>query len=291
MLCNQVLNHRGNSTLAVGSIDKMHCLDNIEYSDGDDFVPISDTCVLPPRMRLPPAAANGEDRAQNATMRSQWQREGNRLILTLRLLLSGALLSMAQVSHAQLGGFKCPLDGQPPVRQSDSEASEGGRFNSKRGADHIHGALDLNSKEGVTVKAALAGKIGVADPSWGAMGGTVIIDHQEGAYTIYGHLATVTVKDGAIVKTGDKIGTVGYTGNAAALKAKGLPAHLHFALVQAGQTGLADVGKPLRKMKDWGDMWKKEMDAQLTGFVNPVLFMGAENCWSGSATVGAPGEK
>jgi len=44
-------------------------------------------------------------------------------------------------------------------------------------------------------------------------------------------------------------------------------------------------------MKDWGDMWKKELDAQLTGFVNPVLFMGAENCWTGSTTTGAPGEK
>lgn len=208
-----------------------------------------------------------------------------------RLLWAATLCAITQIAHAQLGGFKCPLDGQPPVRQGDSEASEGGRFNSKRGADHIHGALDLNSKEGVPVKAALSGKVGVANAAWGAMGGTVIIDHNEGAYTIYGHLASVTVKEGATVKVGDKVGTVGYTGNASALKAKGLPPHLHFALVQAGQTGLADAGKPLRKMKDWGDMWKKELDAQLTGFVNPVLFMGAENCWTGSTTTGAPGEK
>ena len=209
----------------------------------------------------------------------------------LRLLLIVAICAKANVVHAQLGGFKCALDGQPPIRQGDSEASEGGRFNSKRGSDHIHGGLDLNSSEGTPVKAALSGKVAVADAAWGQMGGTVIIDHGEGAYTIYGHLASVTVKEGATIKTGDKVGTVGYTGNAAGLKPKGLPSHLHFGLVQAGQTGLADAGKPLRKMRDWGDMWKKELDAQLTGFVNPVLFMGGENCWTGSTTTGAPGEK
>lgn len=202
-----------------------------------------------------------------------------------------AALFWASVVRAQLGGFGCPLDGSPPIRQADSDASEGGRFNSKRKLDGMHGALDLNSSEGTTVKAALDGKAAVADSAWGKMGGTIIIDHGAGAYTVYGHLASVKVTEGAKVQKGQAIGTVGYTGNASALKAKGLPPHLHFALVQAGQTGLADKGKPLRRMKDWGDMWKRELDAQLTGAVNPGLFMGSADCWSGSTTTGAPGER
>jgi murein DD-endopeptidase MepM/ murein hydrolase activator NlpD len=155
----------------------------------------------------------------------------------------------------------------------------------------MHGALDLNSTEGTTVKAVLAGKASVADLAWGKMGGTVLLDHGDGAYTVYGHLASVKVSEGARVQKGQPIGTVGYTGNASALKAKGLPPHLHFALIQAGQIGLADKDKPMRRMKDWGDMWKRELDAQLTGAVNPGLFMGAGDCWSGSTTTGAPGEK
>jgi murein DD-endopeptidase MepM/ murein hydrolase activator NlpD len=197
----------------------------------------------------------------------------------------------ATSAQAQLGGFGCPLDGRPPVRQADAEASDGGRFNSKRGTSGTHGGLDLDSTEGTTVKATLDGKASVADAAWGKMGGTVIIDHGAGAYTVYGHLGSVKVKEGAQVKKGEAIGTVGYTGNASGLKAKGLPPHLHFALIQAGQTGLADKGKALRRMKDWGDMWKRELDAQLTGPVNPGLFMGAADCWTGSTTTGAPGEK
>lgn len=190
--------------------------------------------------------------------------------------------------NAQLGGFQCPLDGKPQIRQADSLAKEGGRFNSNRGSGRNHGALDLNSTLGKPVKASMGGYAAVAHSSWGAMGGTVIMDHGSGAYTVYGHLQKVLVKEGEKVKIGQKIGTVGYSGNASALKVEKLPPHLHFALIQAGQTGLADKNKPLRKMKEWGDYWKS-LGADLTGAVNPGLFI-SNDCWKGSTTAGAPGE-
>jgi len=203
-----------------------------------------------------------------------------------------ALVTLSLASghaFAQLGGFQCPLKGKPQIRQADALAKEGGRFNSNRGANKAHGALDLNSTLGADVLSALAGRAAVAQKSWGAMGHTVIIDHGAGAYTIYGHLDTISVSEDATVTTGQKIGTVGYSGNAQHLKAANLPAHLHFALIQAGQTGLADKDKPLRKMKDWADYWQ-ELGAGLTGAVNPVLF-GMGDCWTGSTTTGAAGEK
>lgn len=191
----------------------------------------------------------------------------------------------------QLGGFKCPLEGTPQVRQGDAVASSGGRFNSDREGGKKHGALDLNSTLHQKVLASLDGKVSVAQKDWGQMGHTVIIDHGEGAYTIYGHLDSITVKEGLTIKTGAQIGTVGYSGNAAELKAKGLPPHLHFALIQAGQTELAEKDKPLRRMKDWGDYWQS-LGADLTGAVNPGLFIknSTLKCWTGSTTVGAPGE-
>ena len=120
------------------------------------------------------------------------------------------------------------------------------------------------------------------------MGNTVIIDHGDGDYTIYGHLDQISAARGA-TSQGAKVGSVGYTGNAADLKAQGLPPHLHFALIKAGRSGLADAGKPLTRMKVWGDFWE-ELGADLNGAVNPGLFM-SSSCWSGSTTVGAPGEK
>jgi murein DD-endopeptidase MepM/ murein hydrolase activator NlpD len=197
---------------------------------------------------------------------------------------------LTALSEAQLGGFQCPMKGVPQIRQGDSVAASGGRFDSPRSGGKKHGALDLNGKLGESIFAALDGRVAVADASWGRMGGTIILDHGAGAYTVYGHLDSVLVNEGSKVKTGDKIGTVGYTGNAMDLKTAGLPPHLHFALIQAGQTGLADVNRPLRQMKAWGDYWQS-LGADLTGSVDPVLFMAADaNCWTGSTTMNAPGE-
>lgn len=207
------------------------------------------------------------------------------------VVVVGALAGAA-AAHAQLGGFQCPLAGKPAIRQGDAVASEGGRFNSNRGSGNKHGALDLNSTLGAQVKAAHAGRVAVAQKNWGQLGNTVIIDHLEGAYTVYGHLDLIKVAEGATVQAGREIGTVGYSGNAGDLKSKGLPPHLHFALIIAGKAGLADKDMPLRKMEQWGDFWKSNFDAQLTGAVDPVLFMvDSKACWTGSTSVGAPGEK
>jgi murein DD-endopeptidase MepM/ murein hydrolase activator NlpD len=198
----------------------------------------------------------------------------------------GVVLTSAAEPAAQLGGFGCPMEGAPPIRGADSVAPSGGRFDSTRANGNKHGALDLNGKLGQSVFASLDGRPAVAKTGWGAMGNTVILDHGAGAYTVYGHLDTIAVKEGVSVTKGAKLGTVGYSGNAEALKAAGLPPHLHFALIQAGQTGLADVGKPLRQMEKWGDFWQS-LGADLTGAVNPVLFVNPEpRCWTGSPNVG-----
>ena len=209
-----------------------------------------------------------------------------RIVLTMSALIGSSLPAVAQ-----LGGFGCPLNETAPIRQGDSIASTGGRFDSSRGSGRNHGALDLNSAVGKAVLASLDGRAAVAQKAWGQMGNTVIIDHGAGAYTVYGHLDTVAITEGSSIKKGDKIGTVGYTGNASGLQTAHLPPHLHFALVQAGQSGLADADKPLRKMKEWGDYWQS-LGADLTGAVNPGLFVSSDlHCWSGSTTVGAPGEQ
>ena len=44
----------------------------------------------------------------------------------------------------------------------------------------------------------------------------VIIRHPDGVESLYAHLSEVTVQNGDEVKAGDKIGTVGATGNATA---------------------------------------------------------------------------
>jgi murein DD-endopeptidase MepM/ murein hydrolase activator NlpD len=139
---------------------------------------------------------------------------------TLLMVLTLCITSFA---FGQLGGFGCPLDGQPTIRQGDAVAASGGRFDSSRGQGKRHGALDLNGAVGNTVYASLAGRVAVAQNNWGAMGNTVIIDHGSGAYTVYGHLDSILASEGNQVAKHAKIGTVGYSGNAGELKSKGLP--------------------------------------------------------------------
>src|SRR5256885_2703254 len=129
-------------------------------------------------------------------------------------------------------GPVCPLSRVAMVRGSDSEASEGGGFYAAR-KNGIHGAVDLNGSVGEPVFAVADGTVVVASRGdWGKLGRTVVLDHLDGGYTIYGHLHTVEVQPNSSITAGHMIGTIGYSGNAASLRTKNLPPHLHFDRVQ-----------------------------------------------------------
>ena len=91
----------------------------------------------------------------------------------------------------------------PDAGRATDSSRRFGRENGKK-----HGALDLNGAVGDPVFAALDGLVAVASLNWGAMGNTVIIDHGAGAYTVYGHLQAVFVKERDPVRTGIQVGTV-----------------------------------------------------------------------------------
>ena len=64
--------------------------------------------------------------------------------------------------------------------------------------------------------------LSVADGTVAAVGDStsyglyVIVKHENGVESLYAHLSEVCVKNGDTVKAGDRIGTVGETGNATA---------------------------------------------------------------------------
>ena len=132
---------------------------------------------------------------------------------------------------------------------------------------------------------ARAGIVAVSADDWGPFGSTIIVDHGDGMYTVYAHLSERTVQENDSVPAGRQIGSVGYTGNAAELKAKGLPPHLHFAMIRATRSGLAGPEQPLRRMRDLDDTWES-LGAEFTGPVNPGLYM-PSTCWTGSTTSAA----
>jgi murein DD-endopeptidase MepM/ murein hydrolase activator NlpD len=89
--------------------------------------------------------------------------------------------------------------------------------------------VDLNGSVGEAVFAVSNETVVVAARSaWGKLGKTVILDHLDGGYTIYGHLHTVDVEVNSHITAGRLIGTMGYSGNAKNLQRKSRPPHLHF---------------------------------------------------------------
>lgn len=71
--------------------------------------------------------------------------------------------------------------------------------------------IDIEADEGSPVLAVSAGQ--VTKITWlRGYGNTVILDHRDGYYTVYAHLAEIHVREGQVVSGGETIGQVGQSG-------------------------------------------------------------------------------
>ena len=84
-----------------------------------------------------------------------------------------------------------------------------------------HKGLDINAYYGDTIRAAFDGKVRMVTFQRGGYGNVVVIRHQNGLETVYGHLSRQLVQELQNVKAGDPIGLAGNTGRSYGV-------HLHF---------------------------------------------------------------
>ena len=91
---------------------------------------------------------------------------------------------------------------------------------------HWHSGIDLAAARGTQVLATAAGVAHVLLSAAG-FGLHVVIDHGDGLASLYGHLSSVAVDDGAHVVAGQPIGAVGSSGNSTG-------PHLHFEIDRGG---------------------------------------------------------
>jgi murein DD-endopeptidase MepM/ murein hydrolase activator NlpD len=96
-----------------------------------------------------------------------------------------------------------------------------------RYAKGYHTGDDYSAPAGTPILAALAGKVAIAGDG-GAYGNYVVIDHGGGLQTLYGHQSHLGVQKGDMVNAGQRIGSVGSTGNSDGN-------HLHFEVRMNGQ--------------------------------------------------------
>lgn len=107
----------------------------------------------------------------------------------------------------------------PPTEEDDGlrwPLCEGGAVTSTYGYrwGTFHRGVDIGGVVGDAVCAAAGGKVIATEEGYnGGYGLTVMIDHGDGLITLYGHLESINVAVGAVVAAGQKIGTLGMSGN------------------------------------------------------------------------------
>lgn len=92
----------------------------------------------------------------------------------------------------------------------------------------MHYGVDLKVQVGDTIYAAFDGKVRMTQYERRGYGYYVVLRHQNGLETVYGHLSGFLVKEDDVVKTGDPIALGGNTGRSTG-------SHLHFELRYAGR--------------------------------------------------------
>ena len=92
-------------------------------------------------------------------------------------------------------------------------------FGSRWGRQHK--GLDIKVYIGDTIRAAFSGKVRIVRYEGGGYGKYIVIRHNNGLETIYGHLSKQLVQENQEVRAGDVIGLGGNTGRSTG-------SHLHF---------------------------------------------------------------
>ncbi|MFA1643675.1 peptidoglycan DD-metalloendopeptidase family protein [Chryseomicrobium imtechense] len=117
-----------------------------------------------------------------------------------------------------------------PSRGSGSFAwpAQGGYISSHMGHrwGRMHQGIDIARPSGYDILASDNGVV-VAAGVEGGLGNRVVIDHNNGYRTVYGHLNSISVSVGQTVPQGTKIGVMGNTGRSTGT-------HLHFEVIKNG---------------------------------------------------------
>ena len=126
----------------------------------------------------------------------------------------------------------------PVVRYGRISSGFGYRFHPILRRRQWHSGIDLTAGTGTPIRAARAGR--VVGCEWnGTLGKTVVLRHDMGFQTVYGHCSKILVNNGQYVKKGMVIATVGKTGRATG-------PHLHFEVRKNGR-----AVNPLRYLPFW----------------------------------------
>lgn len=109
---------------------------------------------------------------------------------------------------------------RPVPHRANSRFGQRSVFNGE--PRNAHTGTDFLSPAGTPIRAPQAGRVAIARDLYFS-GGTVVIDHGQGLFSLLAHMSRVDATEGATVAAGDVVGLVGATGRVTG-------AHLHWAM-------------------------------------------------------------
>lgn len=133
-------------------------------------------------------------------------------------LAENVALSLDTLARLKTKAMKLPVANPLPGAKITSRF--GNRLDPFNRRSAFHAGIDFRAARGTPVKATGSGRVIHAGRK-GGYGLMVEIDHGNGITTRYAHLSRITVKKGATVKPGERIGKVGSTGRSTG-------PHLHY---------------------------------------------------------------
>jgi murein DD-endopeptidase MepM/ murein hydrolase activator NlpD len=91
-----------------------------------------------------------------------------------------------------------------------------------------HKGIDIGGYRGMPITASQEGRVIYTGHGYHGYGNMVLIEHDGKIASLYGHLQRIKIRQGAHVKAGTLIGTMGRTGHATGV-------HLHFEIMRDRQ--------------------------------------------------------
>jgi len=137
-----------------------------------------------------------------------------------------AKASDAPVSTEPVSTADLPAEDIIAPTQGTITSDYGWRDDPFTGKKAWHAGMDIAAAQGSNVSACWDGKAVFAG-KLGGYGNAVILEHEGGWKSVYGHLSEIGVKEGETVQAGRKIAEVGNTGRSTG-------PHLHFELRRNG---------------------------------------------------------
>ena len=122
-----------------------------------------------------------------------------------------------------------PVDVRPLLIRHDAKGD--GRFAAPRSGHRQHRGVDLAAELGSPVRTIRSGMVTRVGLHHG-LGRFVEVAHRRDLHSLYAHLNEVDVRVGERVRQGERIGTVGKTGNA---RHPWIAPHVHLEVVRDGE--------------------------------------------------------